>query len=170
VFNTNTGEPKPEKNWLVLNANQHTSENILFMLYSYEPFRIMSVNISTGDCQVVHFQKVFHLDNCEIHGGASIYLENERKYLVLVRILNEHVYIFSMWILLNEQYKVNGVSKTFTFSSRIQDDVPLCEMCMSLVEKKGFLYASVSINNEEIYVYEFYLKDIIQNTNADNMI
>jgi hypothetical protein len=170
VFNTNTGQPKPEKNWLVLNATQHTKESVLFMLYSYDPLRIMSVNINTGECQVVHFQKIFNLDNCELHGGASIYLEKERKYLVLVRILNDHVYYFSMWILLNEQYKVCGVSKTFTFSGHPMNDTPICEMCMSLVQKKEFLYASVSINDQEIYVYEFFLKDIIQNTNIDNMI
>jgi len=177
VFNTNTGEPKPEKNWLVLSTSNVMNDNVLFMLYSYEPFRIMSVNVNTGECQVVHFQKIFNLDNCEVHGGACVYLERERKYLVVVRIISNHKYMFSMWIMLNEQYKVCGTSKPFLFSdhggggdSNSKDkDVELYEMCMSLVEKKESLYASLSINDQEIYVYEFLLKDIISKTSMDNI-
>jgi hypothetical protein len=170
VFNTSSGEPKPEKNWLVLNSSNVINDSILFMLYSYEPFRIMSVNVNTGSCQVVHFQKMFNLDNCEVHGGACVYLERERKYLVVVRIISNHKYIFSMWLLLNEQYKICGTSKPFRFSDGSRDkEAELYEMCMSLVEKKEFLYVSISINDQEIYVYEYLLNDIITNTTMDNI-
>ena len=81
-----------------------------------------------------------------------------------------------MWILLNEQYKVCGTSKPFIFSddddsggSSKNKNVDLYEMCMSLVEKKELLYASLSINDQEIYVYEFLLKDIITKTSMDNI-
>jgi hypothetical protein len=170
VFNTSTSVPKPEKNWLVLNSSNTMNECTLFMLYSYEPFRIMSVNVNNGECQVVHFQKMFNLDNCEVHGGACVYLERERKYLIVVRIISDHKYMFSMWILLNEQYKVCGTSKPFLFSEGgINKNEELYEMCMSLVEKKDFLYVSLSINDQDIYVYEYLLNDIITKTTMANI-
>ena len=160
VFNTNTNndEPKPEKNWLVLNRNSTK----LFMLYSYDPLRVMSVDIETGDSHLVHFQKIFNLENCEVHGGGLIYLESERVYLVTVRVVNNSNYMFSMWLLLNEQYKMVGMSTGFLFSEPV-DTKPRYEMCMSLLEKNGKLYATVSLDDEEIYVYEFDLNMILNN-------
>ena len=156
VFNTNTEEPRPEKNWLVLKRNS----NKFFMLYSYDPLKVMSVDIDTGECHLVHFQKIFNLENCEVHGGAVIHLERERKYLATVRIVNDNNYMFSMWLLLNEQYKLCGMSTGFLFSEPVEGKARY-EMCMSLVEKNGFLYASVSVDDKEIYVYEFSLESIL---------
>jgi len=163
VFDANNGTPNAEKNWLVL----HATSNILFMIHSYDPLRIMSVNIENGNSHVVHFQKIFNLDNCDVHGGACVYLELKKKYLVNIRIVNDHQYAFSYWILLTEQYKLCGMSKAFVFSEKVSDDH--YEMCMSLLVKNNFLYASVSMNDDEVYVYEFLLDDILNNTSFENI-
>ena len=111
---------------------------------------------------MVHFQKIFNLENCEVHGGGLVYLESERVYLVTVRVVNNNNYMFSMWLLLNEQYKMVGMSSGFLFSEPI-DTKPRYEMCMSLLEKNENLYATVSLDDEEIYVYEFKLDMILAN-------
>ena len=67
-----------------------------------------------------------------------------------------------MWLLLNEQYKMVGMSTGFLFSEPV-DTKPRYEMCMSLLEKNGKLYATVSLDDEEIYVYEFDLNMILDN-------
>lgn len=161
VFNTNVkdDEPKPEKNWLVLTRNN----NKFFMLYSYDPLRVMSVDIDSGDSHLIHFQKIFNLENCEVHGGAAIHLEKERKFLAVVRIVNNNNYMFSMWLLLNEQYKLQGMSTGFLFSEP-DNTTPRYEMCMSLLEKNGVLFASVSLDDKELYIYEFSLEAILEET------
>lgn len=163
VFDANNGEPKPEKNWLVL----HATSTVLFMIHSYDPLRIMSVNIETGNSHVVHFQKIFNLDNCDVHGGACVYLEEHKRYLVNIRIVNDHKYMFSYWVLLTEQYKMCGMSKAFVFSEKTHDSY--YEMCMSLLVKNGFLYASVSIDDCDVFVYEFSLTEILKNTSFENI-
>jgi len=163
VFNTDIGdggEKKPEKNWLVLNRN--TTK--LFMLYSYDPLRVMSVDIETGDSRLIHFQKIFNLENCQVHGGGVVYIEKERKYLVNVRVVNDNKYQFSLWLLLNQQYKLTGMSEGFLFSNNESSNTPNYEMCMSLIEKNDFIYASVSINDSEIFIYEFSLDDLLKNS------
>ena len=59
------------------------------------------------------------------------------------------------------------MSKAFVFSEKTSDDH--YEMCMSLLVKNNFLYASVSMNDDEVYVYEFLLDDILKNTSFENI-
>lgn len=141
----------PQKNWLLMSQ----SHNRLSMIYSFDPLRIISVDKQTGESKLEHYQKIFNLRDCEIHGGAAIYLEDKKEYLINVQVRHNHSYDSSFWILMNAYYKMVGYSKRFTFQQNSTN-----EMCMSLVEKNKSILASVTISNSSVYVYEFLLKDI----------
>ena len=154
---------KTGKKWLLLQK----TEDALIMIHSYDPLRIITANIETGATDLVHFQKIFNLKKCEIEGGASVYCDTYNKYLVNVRIVNNGVYVYSLWLLLSDTYKLCGMSKPFVFS--FADETKNAEKCTCLLIKNDLLYASVTINDEDVFIYEYLLQDVYNKTTIDNM-
>lgn len=167
VFTSQEEKRTSQKNWLVL----HHTFTTMFMLHSYDPLRVMSVHIESGSSNVIRFQKIFNLENCDVHGGASIYLEREKLFLVNIRIVQNHKYEYSMWMILNDQYRFCGISKPFLFANRDdENNSDYYEMCMSLVKKRDVLYASVSFCDKEVFVYEFLVDKILKQVNHINHV
>lgn len=154
---------KTGKKWLLLQK----TEDALIMIHSYDPLRIITANIETGATDLVHFQKIFNLKKCEIEGGASVYCDTYNKYLVNVRIVNDGVYVYSLWLLLSDTYKLCGMSKPFVFS--FADEIKNAEKCTCLLIKNELLYASVTINDEDVFIYEYLLQDVYNKTTVGNM-
>lgn len=157
-FGTSDDEKNAEKNWLVLKYMERNGS--IHLIHSYDPLRIVSVDIATGNSSLISMKRIFHLNGCEIHGGACIYIPHKKQYLVAVRIVQNHEYMFSHWLLLNDLYTFIGISDRFFFETYRKNNY---EMCMSLTmsENEKKMYASVSINDQNVYVYEYLLEDII---------
>jgi len=151
-------EYKPQKNWLFLNENI----SMMYFIHSYNPMKIISIDKHSFEQRTIYFQKAFYFDGCEMHGGACIYLEDLKKYLINVRVIENHVYGFSLWILLNEKYKLLGTSQPFTFLSRSDNSSNnYYEMCMSLLKKNDILLCSISVCDKDVYIIEYNLQYIL---------
>lgn len=148
----------PQKNWLVLNE----SPTQLYVLHSYDPLKIISVDKENGHVHTVHYQKVFSLEDCEMHGGGCVYISNIKKYLLCVRVVNKHIYQYSVWLLMTEKYKIVGTSEPFHFFYRQENTARHYEMCMSVIEKNDMLILSVSLNDSETHILQYKLNDILQ--------
>ena len=101
-FGGDEDEKFAEKNWLVLKYMERNGS--IHLIHSYDPLRIVSVDINNGYSSLISMKRIFHLNGCEIHGGACIYLSHKKQYLVAVRVVQHHKYMFSHWILLNDLY------------------------------------------------------------------
>lgn len=157
-FGSLDDEKNAEKNWLVLKYLERNGS--IHLIHSYDPLRIVSVDITTGHSSLISMKRIFHLNGCEIHGGACIYISHKKQYLVAVRVVQNHEYMFSHWILLNDLYTFVGISDRFFFENYTKGNY---EMCMSLTmnENERNIYASVSLNDETVYVYDYLLEDIL---------
>ena len=153
-----------EKNWLVLKYLERNGS--IHLIHSYDPLRIVSVDINNGYSSLISMKRIFHLNGCEIHGGACIYLSHKKQYLVAVRVVQNHSYMFSHWILLNDLYTFVGISGRFYFEPYSEKKYEMC-MSLTLNETNKKLFASVSINDENVYVYEYMLEDILNTIEID---
>lgn len=150
----------PQKNWIVLNK---TNQN-LFLLHSYDPLKIIGIDLSRWTTKIVHFQKVFDIQHCELHGGSSVFLEKDKVYLICIRVVQEHHYQFSLFVTLNIQYKITGISGPFTFKEATNNEH--YEMCMSLIESNKKIIASVSCNDNDINIISYdydYILSLVNN-------
>jgi len=151
---------RPEKNWLLLKKEG----NIFYFFYWYNPFQILSVDMSTGKGVKILSYDVPGL-SLNSHGGACIYLEKEGKYLVLIRNFGCKYFENNKWLLLDEDFYLKGISDNFTFKNNDYN----CEFCTSLILKNNILHIFVSINDAEIFVYTIELNDILSNIKPVNM-
>jgi ribosomal protein S8 len=154
-----TTEKKPEKNWIVFKHLE--KQNVIHMLHSYDPIKVISINTKEGHSQLISMKRIFKLTNCEVHGGSCVYLPHLKQYLVIVRVIQDHKYIFSHWILFNELYTYLGISPAFRFEPTKK--VENYEMCMGLIyrEEDNCLLCSVSINDKSVYIYGFNINMIL---------
>lgn len=143
-----------QKNWIVLNK---TNQNI-FLLHSYDPLKVISIDTSRWTTRVVHLQKVFNIQNCQIHGGSAVFIDKKKKYLVCIRVVQDHYYQFSLFITLNTQYKLTGISGPFTFKNPTKNTH--YEMCMSLIEDNNNIHASISCNDNDITIATYSIEYI----------
>lgn len=127
----------------------------IFAIGSYSPFRVVSLNMETGGSQLVHMLKVFNQEDYVITHGTSVYLPEQKEYLVSLRVEQNKRYHYSFWITLTERYKLSGISNPFLFHNRNKRD----ECCKSLVVRNSNLYASVSMM-ERILIYEYSLPNV----------
>jgi hypothetical protein len=155
-----------QKNWLVINQ---TSTHMT-ILHSYDPLKVISVEKETGKLHTLHYQKVFHLEDCEMHGGGCVYLYGHKKYLVNVRVVRAHCYQYSLWLLFNEKYKILGSSDPFRFLPKGENSTRHYEMCMSIIDKDDFILASVSLNDKETHMLKYKIKDIIASISVKDTI
>ena len=155
---------RPEKNWLLLKKDK----NIFYFLYWYNPFQVLSVDISTGKGVKILSYDVPGL-SLNSHGGACIYLEKEEKYLVLIRNFEGRAYKNNCWLLLDKEFYLKGISDNFTFVNNYNNDYPIYEFFTNLILKNNILHIFVSINDAEIIVYTIELNDILGNIKPVNM-
>lgn len=146
----------PQKNWLALYENL----TMIHFLHSYSPLKVISVDKDSGMIRTEHYQKIFNLEGCEMHGGACVYMENKKQFLVNVRVVQNHAYQYSLWLLFSQKYKIIGSSEPFTFFER-KKEADFYEMCMSVVDKDDSLFASVSLCDQEVFILKYSLKDIL---------
>lgn len=146
----------PQKNWLALYENQ----NMIHFLHSYSPLKVISVDKDNGMMRTEHYQKIFNLEGCEMHGGACVYLHSKKQFLLNVRVVQNHIYQYSLWLLFTQKYKIVGTSEPFTFFEKKKEDA-FYEMCMSIVYKDEHLFASVSLSDEEVFIFKYSLPDVI---------
>lgn len=159
-------DEKPQKNWLVL----HSTTTHFYVLHSYDPFKIITVEKDSGEQRMVHYQKVFSLENCEMHGGGCTYLSQYKKYIVCVRVVYEHFYQYSLWLLLNEKFKIVGSSEPFHFFMNLDSNSRHYEMCMCLLEKNDRLIASVSLNDQQVHIMQYKVSTIIDSISEKQLI
>jgi hypothetical protein len=145
-----------EKNWLFLNKKDST----IFCLYYYNPFQILSIDLKTGEGKIY---KEFNIPgiNLNSHGGACVFLEIDKQYLVLIRNFNNKIFTGNHFLLLNSEYDLLGISPEFFFP----DINTNYQMCMSLLLKKDennndILCAFVSVNNDSCFIYEYSLTEV----------
>lgn len=143
------------QNPVVLKAMNHN----LFAIHSYDPLKVLSLNMDEGTNQMVHMQKIFETDGCVVVGGAAAYSERYKKYIILLRVEQQQKYTFSCWLLLTERYKLCGLSEPFKFNESDSS----YECCVSLLVRHNVVCASVAINHE-MYVYEYAIENVIKNT------
>ena len=163
-FGGDEDEKFAEKNWLVLKYMERNGS--IHLIHSYDPLRIVSVDINNGYSSLISMKRIFHLNGCEIHGGACIYLSHKKQYLVAVRVVQHHKYMFSHWILLNDLYTYVGISERFYFEPYTEKKYEMC-MSLTLNETNKKLFASVSIDDTDVYVYEYMLEDILNMIGRD---
>lgn len=137
---------------------KHMNGNLI-AIHSYDPLRILSINMNEGSNQVIHMQKIFEGDGCVIVGGSAVYSPKEKKYILSLCVEQDNKYVYSFWALLTERYKLCGLSNPFLFNKR--NKYP--EYCSSLMLRNNHLYAAVSINYE-MCVYEYPEELIVRNT------
>jgi len=154
------GIVKNEKNWLFLNKTDDT----MHLLYSYNPFQIISVDLNTGKGTII---KSYNKNNINLnsHGGYCIYINEINKYLVIVRNFvknknNHDEFINSSWLLFDDEYELCGISKPFLFEP---DEVNLhgYQMCMSLHLENEILYSAVTINESIVNIYELNINEVL---------
>jgi len=152
-----------EKNWLFLKREN----NNLLLLYWYNPFKIVSVDLDSGCGKIVKEYSIPNL-NLNAHGGACIYLEAEDKYLVVIRnfVVNSYKFRNNQWLLLDNNFMLIGISNEFIFPVNSEFNY---QMCMSLIikssENKRLLYAIVSIDETNNYIYEYDLNNVLNDIN-----
>jgi len=146
----------PQKNWLALYENL----TMIHFLHSYNPLKVISVDKDSGLMRTEHYQKIFNLEECEMHGGACVYLQTKKQFLVNVRVVQNHLYQYSLWLLFSPKYKIIGSSEPFTFFEREKKD-HFYELCMSIVDKDNELYASVSLCDQDVFIVKYSLTDIL---------
>jgi hypothetical protein len=151
-------EKTAEKNWLVLKNMERNGS--IHLIHSYDPLRIVSVDVKTGYSSLISMKRIFHVDGCEIHGGACVFLTRKKQYLVAVRVVQNHVYKFSHFLLLNELYTFLGISDRFCFEPYTEKKY---EMCMSFTEDESErkVFAAVSLNDKNVFVYEYLIDDLL---------
>jgi hypothetical protein len=149
---------RAEKNWILLKRDG----NILYFLYWYNPFQIITVDVLTGKGTVILSYDVPGI-SLNAHGSYCVYLEKEKKYLVLVRNFEgNHHYKNNTWLLLDEEFYLKGISDDFKFTDRF-------EFCTSFILKSNILHIFVSVDDCEAYVYKYYLNDILSSITPVNM-
>jgi hypothetical protein len=155
---------RPEKNWLLLK----NEGNIFYFLYWYNPFQVISVDISTGKGIKILSYDVPSI-SLNSHGGASIYLEKEKKYLVLIRNFEGRHYKNNFWLLLDKDFYLKGITDNFNFANNDNNDSPIYEFFTNLILKNNILHIFVSINDVETFVYTIELNNILNNIKPVNM-
>jgi hypothetical protein len=162
---------KPEKNWLLLKKEG----NIFYFLYWYNPFQIISVDMTTGKGNIILSYDIPGI-SLSSHGGACIYLEKEKKYLVLARNMRDYgwktIFQNNSWLLLDEDFYLKGISDTFNFIEKPVNeymDNTFYESCQSLILKNDILHMFVSISEKDVYVYTIELNDILNSIQPLNM-
>lgn len=149
-----------QKNWLYLKKDN----NFMYLLYFYNPIQIVSVDLETGKGTII---KSYNKPNIELnstdgefHGGASLYLEKNNKYLVSIRKVINHKFICNYWLLFDTDYELQGISEGFIFE--VQDNIVSgYQMNMSLNIENDLLYASVSINDSFVNIYKYNINDVL---------
>jgi hypothetical protein len=154
---------KPEKNWLLLKKE----DNIFYFLYWYNPFQVISVDMSTGKGNIKLSYENPHI-TLTSHGGACIYLEKEQKYLVLVRNFTDYgwktIFQSNTWLLLDDNFYLKGISDTFNFIEKPineYSDNNFYESCQSLILKNDILHMFVTISEKDVYVYTIKLSEVL---------
>ena len=148
-------EPQVEKNWVILKKNN----NIFECLYWCNPLQIISVDINTGITKIIKEYNIPNIIERNRHGGCSIWLETEKKYLIIVRNFNKdnkYAYESSSWILLDEKYDFCGISEPFTFLEIITYD-----LCLSLHLDNNILYAALTFGEKTMCIYKCHLNKIL---------
>ena len=165
IITLRDGEDTPQKNWLAL-SNNTTS---IHFLHSYSPLKVVSVEKEEGMKHTIHFQKIFNLEGCEMHGGACVHINQSNQFLVSVRVVQYHRYQFSLWLLFSDKYKVIGTSAPFKFFEKNDNDNHY-EMCMSLVKKENLIYASISVCDKDVYIVKYDLNEILKEISMKDTI
>jgi hypothetical protein len=148
-----------EKNWLYLKKR----ENFVYFLYSYNPFQIICTDMNIGSSKRVLSYNVPEL-SMNSHGGACIYLEKEEKYLVLVRnFIVKHKFENNSWLLFDKNFILTGYSNPFVFPL---DYYCHYQMCFSFTLEGNNLFAIVSINDSENYLFSMNLSNILSSINV----
>jgi len=158
----------PQKNWIFLKQ-----EKQYFMIYSYSPIRVIECDLETGTAILSNtgknkIQLPEQYKNSHFHGGSAVQLETG-EYLVAIRIVQEHEYKFSMWLLLDSSYEMVGYSAPFLFQEKNATDF-FYEMCMSLFIREQTLIASVSIADKDVFVYEMELSQVLDSILENSVI
>lgn len=130
----------------------------LYAAHSYDPLKIISLNTDLGSNQIVHMQKIFNSEGCRIVGGAAVYLERYKAYLMNLRVEDGGKYVYSMWATLTDRYKLSGASEPFVF----RKEAGSYEACTSMVVRGDTMYAVVSINLD-LHVFEYSVDQICRN-------
>jgi len=148
----------PQKNWLALYENL----TMIHFLHSYNPLKVVSVEKDSGFMRTEHSQKIFNLEECEMHGGACVYLQSKKQFLVNVRVVQNHQYQYSLWLLFSQTYEMIGSSEPFTFFEKKKNG-RFYELCMSIisVEKDDKLFASVSSCDQEVFIIQYSSTEVL---------
>jgi hypothetical protein len=158
-------EIKPQKNWLIINELKER----ITMIHSYKPFKVITADKEDGISKELFVQiyPELHKIDGEIHGGACLYLYNLNKYIVLVRVIKKHKYQHSLWIILNEDYSIEKISKPFIFMGRKEYELKTYnkgfwyETCMCLMPKNNDeIYASLTISDCFNFIITLTFQDI----------
>jgi hypothetical protein len=149
-----------QKNWLYLKRKN----DIMYLLYFYNPIQIVSVDLLTGKGSIVKsYTKENTQLNCndgEFHGGACLYLEKFNKYLVSIRKITKHKFVSNYWLLFNHEYELEGISDSFIFELK-EGTESNYQMNMSLHIECDLLYAAVSISDAFVNIYKFNIDDVL---------
>ena len=117
-----TGLPSSsEKNWLTLRR----WGDELHVLHHANPLRVLRINVKTGESAILREKRCDAL-NFRTHSAASLRLPSGH-FLILVREFRRILYVGSRWLLLDDRYRLVGVSPPFRFQN-----IYYYEMCMSI--------------------------------------
>jgi hypothetical protein len=155
-------ENKCEKNWLYLRDGP---DGLAHFLHAAFPFRIIGLDYKTGVGNVLKEYNVPGF-NVIAHNGAT--LRHKGGYLITVRIKEGYSYKHSLFINMNDEYDVVGISAPFRFYKQEDWQTGLnefkpggYEMCMSMHIEGEQLVACVSIDDSFAVVHKYILTDII---------
>jgi hypothetical protein len=151
---------RTQEDWLVLKHLERQEQ--LYVIQSYNPLRIISVHTRSAEATLVSMKTVFQVDECDVRGGACVYLPHVKLYLVAVSVHHRNKYLFSHWITLNSLYTYTGISDRFRYQPF--ESVNSIEKCTSIVvqEDTNSIICTVSINDNYVMLYEFQLDKILE--------
>lgn len=150
----------------------HHKMTKLFGIYSYNPIQVLSIDVDTGNTQIVNMQRVLDIKDSVVTSGRSVYVEKKKVYLLNVRlestVTNE--YMYSLWMTFTPRFKLEKMSKPFLFHNKnsnrshgLHNWKPSSEFCTGLILKNETVTACVTIGNES-FVNTYDVNNILRIT------
>ena len=142
-----------EKNWLPF-----VKDGQIYAIYNASPFTIFQPNVDTGECFTVLEHESEH-DFSRFRGSAAP-IEFDRGYLMLVHevvMLPDHTRVYlHRFVYLNDQFKIELVSKPFTFNHQ---GVEFC-LSMTIDHTGQNLIMPIGIEDRQALLLTVDLKDV----------
>ena len=153
--------PMNQKNWLFLRHHDDVYDDYL---YSSFPFKILRLHRETKCGSIV--KTITTPQSYTSHNGSVVKLDS--GFLFTSRIKRSHEYLYSLWVRMDDEYNVLGISNPFLFTDTLKRNAngtyprATYEMCMSLHLEGPDLVVCVSAGDARVFIQKYKLSEILE--------